>query len=264
MKIEVNVEELKKKKLFVATPMYGGMCIGMYMKSCLDLQALMTQYGVECKFSFLFNESLVQRSRNYLSSEFLERSGCTHMLFIDADIVFNAIDVIAMLALDKDIIGASYPKKAINWDQLHKAIQKNPELTASEYENLTGSMVFNPAQGTEKFSVTEPLEVMDLGTGFTMYKREVFEKFKEAHPEQMYRPDHQTEHFNSSIEICAFFDCKIDPVSKRYLSEDYYFTQECRKLGIKTWMCPWIELKHVGTYFFSGSFSSVAKHIGSL
>jgi len=264
MKIEINVEELKKKKLFVATPMYGGMCIGMYMKSCLDLQALMSQYGIECKFSFLFNESLITRARSYCVDEFLYRTDCTHMLFIDADIVFNAIDVVAMLALDKEIIGGVYAKKAVNWEQLHKAIQKNPDLPSSEYEKLTGSMVFNPVKGTTQFTVTEPVEIMDLGTGFTMYKREVFEKFQEAHPEQMFRPDHQTEHFNSSREICAFFDCKIDPVSKRYLSEDYYFTQECRKMGIKTWMCPWIELKHVGTHFFKGSFPSVAKYIGSL
>ena len=32
-KIEVPWDELRKKKLFVATPMYGGMCIGTYSKS---------------------------------------------------------------------------------------------------------------------------------------------------------------------------------------------------------------------------------------
>ena len=29
MEIEVKIEELRKKKIFVATPMYGGMCHGM-------------------------------------------------------------------------------------------------------------------------------------------------------------------------------------------------------------------------------------------
>ena len=185
-------------------------------------------------------------------------------MFIDADIVFNAMDIITLMALDREIIGGVYPKKTCDWDQLHKAIQKNSQIPASEYENLTGKMVFNPVKGMTQFCITEPVEIMDLGTGFTMYKREVFEKFQECHPEQMYRPDHQTEHFNSSREICAFFDCKIDSESKRYLSEDYYFTQECRKMGIKTWMCPWIELKHIGTYHFGGSFPSVARYLGSI
>lgn len=63
MKIQISTDELKKKKLFVGCPMYGGQCTGMFMKSCLDLQNLATQYGVEVKFSFLFNESLIQRAR---------------------------------------------------------------------------------------------------------------------------------------------------------------------------------------------------------
>jgi len=30
MRIEVKVEELRKKKIFVATPMYGGQCSGIF------------------------------------------------------------------------------------------------------------------------------------------------------------------------------------------------------------------------------------------
>ena len=121
MEIQLSKENLEGKKLFVATPMYGGSCLGAYMKACLDLQAVAIQYGIEVKFSFLFNESLIQRARNYLVDEFL-RSDCTHMMFIDADIGFNAMDVIAMLVLDKDIIGAPYPKKTIKWENIKKAI----------------------------------------------------------------------------------------------------------------------------------------------
>ena len=40
MQLEISVEKLRQHKLFVATPMYGGMNHGMYAKSCLDLQAL--------------------------------------------------------------------------------------------------------------------------------------------------------------------------------------------------------------------------------
>jgi hypothetical protein len=64
----------------------------------------MAKYGVETKFSFLFNESLITRARNYLVDEFL-RSGFTHLLFIDSDIHYSPQDVLALLALDKDVIG---------------------------------------------------------------------------------------------------------------------------------------------------------------
>lgn len=61
MEIQLNEKTLKGKKLFVALPQYGGMCYGTFMKSCLDLQMACAQYQIECRFSFLFNESLIQR-----------------------------------------------------------------------------------------------------------------------------------------------------------------------------------------------------------
>jgi hypothetical protein len=187
------------------------------------------------------------------------------MMFIDADIAFNPQDIIAMLALDKEIIGGPYPKKSVEWKQLYKAIQKNPNLPLDEYEKLTGAMVFNPVGGTERFSVTDPLEVSEIGTGFFMAKREIFEKFQEAHPEYMYKPDHVGQaNFDGSREICSFFNVFIDPESRRTLSEDYCFCHQVRKLGIKVWLCPWMQLSHVGTYIFTGNLPAVAQHLGEL
>jgi hypothetical protein len=254
MKIEISAEKLRTKKLFIGMPCYGGQMTGMTAKSLLDLQALMIQYGVDVRFSFLFNESLIQRARNYIVDEFLNRSDCTHMMFIDADIAFNPQDIVAMLALDKEIIGGPYPKKSIEWGQLHKAIQKNPALPIDEYQKLVGAMVFNPVGGTQRFSVTEPLEVS-----------EVFEKFQEAYPEYMYKPDHVGQaHFGGDREICSFFNVFIDPESRRTLSEDYCNCHQMRKLGIKVWMCPWMQLSHVGTYIFTGNLPAVAQHLGEL
>ena len=119
MEISIKKEDLQKKSLFVATPMYGGMNHGLYMKACLDLQSLCMQYGVAIKFSFLFNESLITRARNYLADEFIHRSNCSHMLFLDSDISYNPQDVIALLALDKDVSGGPYPKKAIKIGRAH-------------------------------------------------------------------------------------------------------------------------------------------------
>lgn len=128
MEIQVDVEELRKNKLLVATPMYGGMSHGTYTKSCLDLQMMCAQYGVGTRFSFLFNESLITRARNYLVDEFL-RTDFTHLVFIDADIHFNAQDILTLLALDKDVIGGPYPKKSINWANIAEAIKRNPQST---------------------------------------------------------------------------------------------------------------------------------------
>lgn len=267
MELQIKVEDLRKRKLFIATPMYGGQCAGLYMKSCLDMQAMFGAHGVETRFSFLFNESLITRARNYLVDEFLYRSpDFTHLLFLDSDIHFNPQDIMALLAMDREVIGAPYPKKSINWGNVKKAIIKNPAVESGDLENLVGDYVFNPVVGTKQFQVTEPLEVMEIGTGYMMIKREVLMKFIEAYGEKIkYKPDHiGQKHFDGSRYIHAIFDTVIDPVSHRYLSEDYMFCQWCRAIGIKVWLCPWMRTQHVGTYPFTGNLPKVAELTGEL
>jgi hypothetical protein len=264
MEIKLNKEQLASKKLLIGTPMYGGSCLGIYMKSCLDLQTLCIQYGIEIKFSFLFNESLIQRARNYIADEFV-RSDCTHMMFIDADIGFDPMDVIAMLAMDKDIIGAPYPKKTIKWENIKKAVVKNPNITAGELEKLGGDIVFNPVSGTTRFSVTEPLEVLEIGTGMMMFRRDVLERFKTAYPQYAYTPDHVgTQHFSGDRKIHSYFNVEIDEESNRVLSEDYHFCQQCRKVGIEVWMAPWMATTHTGSYQFQGNLPLIANFLGEL
>ena len=271
MEIQVNVDDLKKNKLFIATPMYGGMAHGLYVKSCLDLQTTMNRYGIETKFSFLFNESLITRARNYLVDEFL-RSDNTHLLFIDSDIHYSPQDIIALMALDKDIIGGPYPKKSINWNNVAETARKHPNLEPKELENLVGEYVFNVVKGTNQFQVSEPLEVMEIGTGHMMIKRHVFEKMAAEYPTIKYKPDHVGQaNFDGSRYIHAYFDTVIDTKdsitgggSERYLSEDYMFCQMWRKMGGQIYLCPWMRTQHIGTYAFTGNMPAVAQYTGRL
>ena len=69
--------------------------------------------GIPFSYNTLMNESLITRARNLLAHTFLQ-SNSTHLMFIDADIGFNANDIISMINVDKDIICGIYPKKEIN------------------------------------------------------------------------------------------------------------------------------------------------------
>ena len=216
IEIKVPIEQLRERKLFVAAPMYGGQCAGMFARSVADLSALCTHYGIQVRFYFLFNESLITRARNYCADEFL-RSGDTHMMFIDSDIGFNANDVIALLALQSDdspydVLAGPYPKKCISWEKIKMAVDKGfADEDPQNLEKFVGDYVFNPANGTNAIPLGEPVEVLEAGTGFMMIRRETLVKFQEAYPQQMYKPDHvRTEHFDGSREIMAFFDTPID------------------------------------------------------
>ena len=264
-KVSIPLEKLRSKKIFLGTPMYGGKCDGPFTKSIIDLSLLCQKYGVQIQHHFMFNESLITRARCYLADEFM-RSDCTHLLFIDSDISFLPIDVLAMLAYDKDIIGAPYPKKTISWEKVYDAarlglVDDNP----NKLDQFIGDYVFNVVPGTKELKLDEPCKVLELGTGFMMIAKHVFPRFQAAYPELMFKPDHnRTKEFDGSREICAFFDTVIDPKTKRYLSEDYMFCQWARNIpaehggGFDIYLCPWMHLQHTGSFVFQGSIDALA------
>ena len=268
MEIQIDLTELRKRKLFVATPMYGGQCHGMYTKSTADLAKLTSHYGIETKFFYLFNESLITRARNYCVDEFM-RSDYTHMIFIDSDIGFDANDVLTMLALmdtenpenDKHIMCGPYPKKTIAWEKIKKAVDKGfADDNPGNLEKYVGDYVFNPVSGQSQIRLDEPVKVLEGGTGFIMITKHAFQEFEKAYPDYSYRPDHvRTKNFDGSREIMMYFQALIDPKSKRYLSEDYMFCQWMREVGVDTWLCPWMKLLHTGSYTFGGSLVDLAQ-----
>lgn len=240
------------------------MCSGMFARSIADLSAMCVHYGVALQMYFLFNESLIPRARNYCCDEFM-RSDATHMMFIDADIGFNPQDVIALLALQSDespydVIGGPYPKKCIAWEKIKMAVDKGfADEDPGKLDAFVGDYVFNPKGGQTTIPLNQPVEVLEIGTGFMMMRRKTFQTFVEKFPQYSYKPDHvRTEHFDGSREIMMYFQAEIDPASKRYLSEDYWFTQKIQEIGMKVWLCPWMKLQHVGTMVFGGSLADLA------
>jgi len=263
--VSVSIEELRKRKILIATPMYGGMCGGSYTKSTADLASMAAQYGMDVRFYYLFNESLITRARNYLVDEFL-RSDCTHLMFIDADIGFDPNDVIALSVIaeagnDKEIVCGPYPKKCIAWEKIKRAVDRGfADKDPENLEKYVGDYVFNPKQGSGSIPLDEPVEVLEGGTGFMMIQRSALEKFAAAYPQYKYLPDHvRTAHFDGTREIMQYFQAEIDPKSKRYLSEDYWFCQKMWDIDVKTWLCPWMKLQHMGSYVFAGSLIDLAQ-----
>ena len=259
---KTSVEQLQGCKLFVATPMYGGQCTGHYTRSLFGLTTLATQFGIQLYLSTTFNEALIPRARNYLVDEFL-RSDATHMLFLDADIGFNPFDVLAMLGLQSvnpadnpyDIIAAPYPKKTISWEKIKMAVDKGfVDANPSDLAKYMGDFVFNVKPVSDKVQLGEPVEVLESGTGFMMIRRNTFTVFREKFPQYSYLPDDpRTEHFDGSREIHMYFQAEIDPKSRRYLSEDYWFCQKCQEIDMKIFLCSWMKTSHVGSYVFSGA-----------
>lgn len=245
---EPKVPDFTGKKVMVATPCYSGQCHALFTHSCIGLAHIAKELGVHLQFDFLINESLVQRGRNRLVADFLDTE-CTHLMFIDADIRFDPFDVFRILNLcegERLVIGGSYSKKAIHWPRVLTAA-KNGVADPEDLQCAATSACLNlsdDAKKDRKISLFEPVEVLDLPTGFMMIHRDVFLKMKDAMPSIEYTDDVGPD----LRKMHAFFDCFIR--DGRYLSEDYAFVRRWQDLGNKVYLCPWVSTTHFGSHGF--------------
>lgn len=238
----------RKIKLFVGTPMFGSMCYGAFANSCINMVSILSQEGVSVMFFHLYNDALVTRARNTIVDKFLE-TDCTHLLFIDADIHFNAHDILPLLKTDEPIVGAPYSKKAINWNKVVNVVKEIPTINPNDIQKFVGDYVFNANQPIR--DIHQLYEVDEIGAGFMMIRRDVFPQLAKSFPQLEYYDDEGKSHY-------CFFPTLIDNHgsvtgggSNRYLSEDYAFCALWKKLGGKIMLAPWIALKHIGNFSFT-------------
>lgn len=266
--IQLNLDEMRKYKFMIATPMYGGMCHGLYTRSLMETCGTLQQYGVGAQLFSIFNESLITRARNYCVANFL-KSDCDYLVFVDSDIAWKSMDfmyMIHLIAEDPDkyrIMCGLYPKKTIAWEKvLHAAKSGMYDQAPWELEQIGGDMAFNPLASEYpdgRAPVFEPIKVKEGATGFMFIQRSVFEEYAKAHPELLYTPDHLREgEFAPGEQITAFFDCIINK-ENRYLSEDYMFSEYCINLGIDIWALPAVELMHCGSHIYRGNLVKMAQ-----
>lgn len=253
--IQLVPEELQKHNIFFATPCYGGMLTDQYFLSMFKLTQALNHFKVNYRLTTLRNESLVTRARNILTAMFLD-SDCTHLMFIDADIEFEPDSVLRMLAMNKPLIAAAYPKKTIDWDSVKRAALEGKDDISKYSAQYAINLKFKDPRTKELNLDGGAIEVMDASTGFFMVQRVVFEKMIQAYPELHYKNDSSIDpRFNQ--HCYALFDTWLDPDDNRYLSEDYTFCRRWQKIGGKIWLDPNTRLSHVGAFTFPGDVSRI-------
>lgn len=231
----------------IATPMYGGMCSGSYMKSVIELMKVLNNAGYQFSFIDIANESLITRARNTLTEIFL-RSMSDYLLFIDADQGFDANGVLQMINENVDLIGAAVPMKAINWDRIKKAATEG-KTDLEKYTAIYNVNMNKEQKFTLKENPNQKVEVDYIGTGMMLISRNVFETIKKNIAQ--YRCDQQ--YIGGIVfgdPIYDFWQTTIDIDSERLLSEDYQFCKLWKKSGGKIYLAPYVRVSHVGTYWF--------------
>ena len=262
MQISIPVAELAARRLMIGTPMYEGMCHGAYAAALVEIALKLGQHGVAFRLSFIVNQP-TDRGRCMVIDEFLA-SDCTHLLFLDADVVVRADDVVALLALQGDsspydVIGGSYPRKTVDWTAIHAAARAG--IAPADLARYGGDMpLFVGGDDERQIRLDEPVEVETLAGGYSMIRRATFERMIAASPELAFVADtregagHRLGGFTY-----LFYGTRIDPVTRHLRSEDFAFCDRVRAAGMKLWLCPWMHADHIGNHRFSGTFTDAAR-----
>lgn len=212
-------------KVFVALPIYWNID-PFFFQSVLKF---MREWSCSMSIDAQIGDSAIGRSRNVLTRKFLE-SDCTHILFIDSDLVFSAAHVTRILYHKEDVVGGFYPKK-----------QEGPL-----------SMVCNTLDEVGMFQAREDglIEVKYIGTGFLRVSRRAFELMIQHYGPQIKYTVDGDPNKSEEYDFWHMGTYQYKDGSRRYLSEDWWFCQRWIDLGGKIWGDGQVLLKHSGSALY--------------
>lgn len=221
--------------VMIGTPCYGGLVTAGYLTSALATRTTLLERGINNCWVTISGESLIQRARNEIAARFLAWEKATHLVFVDADIAWEAEDLVRLLAHDEPVVCGLYPKKTYPLDYAF-----HPRL------DELGQSRTHPRSGA--------VEIENAATGFLCIKREAFEALKAVCPKIERAGQTAPEHLP---HLYNFFPVEVE--DGILWSEDYGFCRRWRSLGGKVWADTTIKLTHTGAHAFEGDPSLLCR-----
>ena len=230
---------MKKPSVYIAMPCYGDMKVETCV-SLLDTFSTLGKNGIECKFKSV-KSSLVTHGRNLSTCGFLH-SGMDYMLFVDADLEFNAETILRMLVPAKDIVCTPY------------RLKNKPGV--ADYS------VNYPDPEAIKVLPWDLVEITEGPAGLMLISRKVFEKLMEKYPElKCEYPDELRGRMNAQIgtesdAVNKYFYNFWDTSFKNHTwkGEDIAFCNLAIDAGFKIYANLNSWTTHHGSWGFKGKF----------
>lgn len=235
------------KRVLIATPMYNGQCTAGYAASMIQLFKRSHEYkDIEIDFMYGVNEALITYARNMCANIFL-KSDATHLLFIDADIQFDADQVLKMIDTGRDFVCGIYPKKKIDWDKVRLLALQG--CAADQLQSAANEYLFEPTESMEADS-DGLVEIQRCGTGMMMIGRNVFESIIDKVSDfNLVSPVQSNIKFEKEEKYKEFFYTSKNEHNV-FLNEDFTFCNLWRSVGGKIYGAPWVRLNHIGNHVF--------------
>lgn len=206
------------QKVFIAVAAYEG-CGAGFTYALFHTGAALAAARIGYELAIYSGNCHVDDSRNRLTRDFLA-SDCTDMVFLDADVGWNASDFLKLLAYDRDVVAGIYPKK--NGDDTFPV-------------KLFPGEIWSDADGL--------IEVQGVPTGFLRIRRHVVETLAE-----------DAEKYNAKNDRAFATPC----IFERQIHEgtrwggDYVFCRKWRAKGGKVYIDPLMRFEHSGEDTWTG------------
>jgi hypothetical protein len=255
-----------KPYLSILTPCYGSVCYVNYVRCLMNTCNLLESLNIRVSVEFCKNDSLVSRARNNLIAKAMSNPEVTHILFIDSDITWDAMDVIKLILSDKALVGGSYPLKKYFWNNIidnpnnsiEKMIQRKNNSQLKDMITNEQMVQFNLVN--YNLNYLDPYLTIDnnltkvkhIATGFMMIKRNTITQMSKAYPQTKYIDDVGFLVGSENDYAYALFDCGVE--EGHYFSEDWLFCHRWMKMGGNIYLDVSINLTHTGLEDFKGSY----------
>ena len=230
--------EKKKPKVFIAMPCYDTMKVETCV-SILNTYAVLAKSGVECIFKSV-KSSLVTHARNLLTAGFMA-SEYDYMLFVDADVEFEATAVLRMLVPEKDIMVTPY------------RLKENPLKVSYPVEY--------PDPDNIKILPFDLVELKSAPAGLMLINRSVFRTFMEKYPEKKINFDekHRSKMdkevgYRGAIEKYMYNLWDTSFKDHTWKGEDLAFSELARRCSMKIYANLDSWTTHHGSWGFTGKF----------
>src|SRR5215813_13574236 len=103
--------DMTMQHLLIGTPTLDGTVHVAYLQSLLGTQKLLLEKKWQFSMQFILQESLIMRARNLLVADFME-SNASDLIMIDADIGWQAPDILKLLRYDVPVVAGVYQRKS--------------------------------------------------------------------------------------------------------------------------------------------------------
>ena len=228
-----------KPGIFVATPAYGGMVHYSYTQSLVKTFAWSVQEKVPLGIFMLGNESCISRGRNTLAHEFL-KSGLSKLLFIDADLQWQAPDVALLWQSEHRVVGGTYPIKKLPISINVNPLAEHTKHFPTEQRTLAQFRTWADAEASPSGDVP----VRHLPNGFMMIDRSVLTDLAPL-CEQYDAIDMRTGNVEKHIE----FFC-MGAKRGKFITEDWYISEKVLEVNCVPHLQTKIVLPHTGTHTY--------------